>query len=249
MHHEREYCQAHRPAGSSALRPAGDVLHRHPPVPCSAPHRARALGRWPIGYAAPVRAALLALACLLPAAARAAGGHDAVGCAGCHSMHLARGEALFALGPNTTVTDPRTGRPIGSLTALCLACHAEREAGGRGASPVSEHFHHPFSVARPDPRLAQVPPELLRGGRFECVGCHDPHPSNPNHRYLRVAVAGAPTLGGYCGLCHPRRSDRAAARPPVFTSMDERAGAGATAADRRAPAAPDRTAPAPRPAP
>lgn len=198
-----------------------------------------------------MRAALLALACLLPAAVRAAGGHDQVGCAGCHSMHVARGAVLSSLGPNVTVTDPRTGRAVGVLTALCLACHADPEEGGRGAAPVSEHFHHPFSVARPDPRLAQVPPDLLRGGRFECVGCHDPHPSNPNRRYLRVALEGPPTLAGYCGLCHPRKSDRAAARPPTFTSMDERGAPalGATGGPRPAPAARPGTAPAPRPAP
>lgn len=216
-----------------------------------APRARRALGRRPIGYAAPVRAALLALAWLLPAAAGAAGGHDAVGCAGCHSMHVARGVVLSSLAPGATVTDPRTGRSVGALTALCLGCHADPEDGGRGVAPVSEHFPHPFSVARPDARLAQVPPELLRGGRFECVGCHDPHPSNPNRAYLRVAAEGAPTLAGACVLCHPRRSDRAAGRPPVFTSMDERGAAapGATGAPRPAPATPPGTAPAPPRAP
>lgn len=170
-----------------------------------------------------VPALTLALAGLLPLRAAAAGGHDGLGCAGCHSMHLARGEALFALGPNTVVTDPRTGKTMGALTALCLSCHSEREAGGRGASPASEHFHHPFSVARPNPRLAQVPPGLLRDGRFECVGCHDPHPSNPNYRYLRIAVAGSPSLSTLCGLCHPRKADRAQRPPALFDSMDERA--------------------------
>jgi len=171
-----------------------------------------------------VRRLLLALACVWPAVAHPAGGHDAVGCAGCHSAHRARGEALFALAPNTAVLDPRTGKPTGSLTALCLSCHAEREAGGRGTAPVSDHLHHPFSVERPNPRLAQVPASLLRDGRFECVGCHDPHPSNPNYRYLRLPVTGTPTLSALCGVCHPRKADRSGRPPPLFSSMDEQAG-------------------------
>jgi hypothetical protein len=169
-----------------------------------------------------VRIAVLVLAGVLPLGALAAGGHDAVGCAGCHSTHAVKGEAAFALGPNTAVIDPRTGKANGSLSALCLSCHADREDGGRGTLPVSSHFNHPFSVARPNPRLARVPPALLRDGRFECVGCHDPHPSNPNYRYLRIAVTRTPTLAELCSVCHPRKSD-AAGRPPLFDSMDERA--------------------------
>jgi hypothetical protein len=169
-----------------------------------------------------VRIALLVLAVVLPTGSLAAGGHAAIGCAGCHSMHLVRGDALATLAPNTKLVDPRTGKPNLSLSAFCLACHADREDGGRGTMPVSGHFNHPFSVAKPNPRLARVPPELLRDGRFECVGCHDPHPSNPNYRYLRIAVKRSPTLVELCSVCHPRKTD-----PPgparQFSSMDERA--------------------------
>jgi hypothetical protein len=170
-----------------------------------------------------VRVLLLVLAIAFPLGASGSGGHDALGCAGCHSIHAARGEAIFALAPNSKVIDPRTGRASGALTALCLSCHADQDAGGRGTAPVSDHFHHPFSVGPVNPRLAQVPPGLLRGGRFECVGCHDPHPSNPNFRYLRVPVTRTPTLSELCGLCHPRQSDRARPSPALFTSMDEQA--------------------------
>jgi hypothetical protein len=171
-----------------------------------------------------VRLACLLLALLglaAPAGALAFGGHEAIGCAGCHSAHVAKGEALFALGPNTAVVDPRTGKANGSLSALCLSCHADREEGGRGVAPVSNHFNHPFSVAKPNPRLARVPPALLRNGRFECVGCHDPHPSNPNYRYLRIAAKGTPTLSAFCSVCHPRKVDAGRAES-LFTSMDER---------------------------
>jgi hypothetical protein len=170
-----------------------------------------------------VRLALAVLALALPSAPLAAGGHDALGCVGCHSMHAARGEPLLALAPNAKIVDPRTAEPSGTLSGLCLACHAEREDGGRGVAPVSNHFGHPFSRAAVNPKLARVPPELLRGGRFECIGCHDPHPSNPNYRYLRIAVARAPRLSELCGLCHPRKADPAAPIPALFTSMDERA--------------------------
>jgi predicted CXXCH cytochrome family protein len=189
-----------------------------------------------------VRLAVVTLAIALPAAALATGGHDTIGCAGCHSMHAARGEAIFAVGPNTSLLDPRTGKPNMALSALCLSCHADPEDGGRGTASVSGHFHHPFSVEKPNPRLAQVPPELLREGRFECVGCHDPHPSNPNYRYLRIAAAGSPTLAELCRTCHPRKAEPAA-RTGLFSSMDERA---ARTAEPVTPAAPAPVAAPPR---
>jgi hypothetical protein len=170
-----------------------------------------------------VRVVLLLLAVAVPSRSLAMGGHDAVGCAGCHSTHAARGEALFALAPNTSLRDPRTGKANESLSSLCLTCHAETGEGGRGVAPVSNHFHHPFSVAKVNPKLARVPPELLREGRFECIGCHDPHPSNPNYRYLRIAVSRTPTLSELCGVCHPRKADPTAPAPRLFSSMDERA--------------------------
>jgi hypothetical protein len=165
----------------------------------------------------------LALALAVPCAAFAMGGHDAVGCAGCHSAHAVRGAALFALAENRKALDPRTDRPLGPLSALCLSCHADAEEGGRGIAPVSGHLGHPFSLAKVNPRLAKVPPELLRDGRFECVGCHDPHPSNPNYRYLRIAVTRTPTLAELCSVCHPRKADPGAAGAPLFSTMDERA--------------------------
>lgn len=174
-------------------------------------------------YAVAVRLVFLVLAGALPFGSLASGGHDAVGCVGCHSAHAVRGDALFALSPNTTLIDPRTGQAHSSPSALCLSCHADREDGGRGAAPVSNHFQHPFSVAKVNPRLAQVPPELLRNGRFECIACHDPHPSNPNYRYLRIAVTRAPSLSEFCRVCHPRKADAAGRTPSLFTSMDERA--------------------------
>lgn len=165
---------------------------------------------------------VIAVLVAIPPAALAAGGHDRVGCTGCHSMHAAKGEILFAVAPNARMLDPRTGKPHGTISALCLACHAERSEGGLGKAPVSGHLGHPFSLASVNPRLARVPEELLRGGRFECVGCHDPHPSNPNYRYLRIPAAKTPSISELCGICHPRKAAPAARSTPLFSSMDER---------------------------
>jgi predicted CXXCH cytochrome family protein len=75
-----------------------------------------------------------------------------------------------------------------------------------------------------NPRLAKVPPELLRDGHFECVGCHDPHPSNPNFRYLRVSATGkAPSMSEFCSVCHPGKADPNRKAAPLFDSMDETA--------------------------
>jgi hypothetical protein len=170
-----------------------------------------------------VRVALVVLAVILPFRSLAVGGHDAVGCLGCHSAHAAQGAVLAALSPNETLLDARTGKANGSLSAMCLSCHAEPEEGGRGIAPVSQHFNHPFSLAEVNPKVARVPSELLREGRFECVGCHDPHPSNPNYRYLRIAVTRSPVLSELCVVCHPRKADAAARPARLFSSMDERA--------------------------
>jgi predicted CXXCH cytochrome family protein len=166
----------------------------------------------------------LALAVLAAAtAAHAAGGHQKLACRGCHSMHAARGETLASLAPNVKMPEARTGKPHGAPTASCLSCHADAAEGGKGILPVSEHMRHPFSVEQPRPRVAKVPPELLRGGRFECLSCHDPHPSNPNYRYLRIAASSAPSMSQFCSVCHTRKADPNAAQPKLFDSMDERA--------------------------
>lgn len=129
--------------------------------------------------------AVLLLVTIVPSVARSAGGHDSVGCVGCHGL---KG------------VEPTTAR-------FCLTCHGPKEEGGRGILPVSAHVSHPFSLSKIDPRVAKVPQELLRGdGRFECLSCHDPHPSNRNRAYLRVATRGA-EVDAFCAVCHPAKSD------------------------------------------
>ncbi len=190
--------------------------------------------------------ALAVVAAALPISAFAAGGHDSVGCAGCHAIHTAKGEIIFAVAPNKQVVNPKTKQPYTGTTALCLGCHEETSKGGQGYAPVSSHMSHPYGLASVNPKIAKVPPELLReGGRFECLGCHDPHPSNPYYKYLRVDTAKGSKMDAFCSVCHPIKADlgTSAQKAVLFTSMDEtgnrvlapKAGAGAEPA--KAPAA------------
>ena len=135
---------------------------------------------------------LLLFALLAPAAARAAAGHSKIGCTACHTVKKVSGNSAF-----------------------CLQCHATREQGGRDILPVSRHVSHPFDIPSVNPRIAKVPTELLRAdGRFECLSCHDPHPSNANYKYLRIETG--PTgarMEAFCALCHPAKSGQAAGSP------------------------------------
>ena len=160
-----------------------------------------------------------------PVAAFAAGGHDSVGCGGCHSIHAAKGDMIFAVGPNKVAQNAKTKQPYTGTTALCLGCHEESAKGGQGYAPIHANMSHPYGLATVDPKVAKVPPELLRdGGKFECLGCHDPHPSNPNYKYLRVDTGNkGQNLDAFCGVCHPIKADASATanKPVIFTSMDE----------------------------
>lgn len=169
---------------------------------------------------------------LFPLAANAAGAHDAVGCTGCHSIHNAKGEFIFEVPANKKVTDPKTGQPVGGVTALCLGCHMPKEKGGQDIAPVFAHTSHPFAMGEVNAKVANVPAEGMRNGKFAgCVGCHDPHPSNPNHRYLRVDTKGGKDMEAFCAACHSSKADRSAVKNVAFfTSMDERAAPAAPAA-------------------
>jgi predicted CXXCH cytochrome family protein len=180
---------------------------------------------------------IVVLSLLAPAAALAAGGHDSVGCTGCHSLHSAKGNVIFAVAPNTKYLDPKSKQPFSGITALCLACHADSKDGGQGYAPVSRHTSHPFGLANVNPKVAKVPSSLLReNGRFECMGCHDPHPSNPNYKYLRVdAGKKGEHMDAFCGVCHGSKAE-AGQQVALFDSMDETKAGAARAAPAAAPA-------------
>lgn len=158
----------------------------------------------------------------LPALALAAGGHDSLSCTGCHGIHNAKGDIIFAVAPNKTAVNPRTKKADTGVTALCLGCHETN--GGMGIKPVSGKSSHPWGIS-PNSRIAAVPQEVLRGGKLECVGCHDPHPSNPNYRYLRTATKGGAKMADFCSLCHSSKSGKKVSSSGMFNSMDERQGA------------------------
>ena len=127
-----------------------------------------------------VRGLALAVIAALPLSSFAAGGHDSVGCTGCHSIHTAKGDIIFAVTANKQVVNPKTKQPYAGTTALCLGCHEESSKGGQGYAPISAHMSHPYGLASVDPKIAKVPPELLReGGRFECLGLPRPASVEP----------------------------------------------------------------------
>ncbi len=154
--------------------------------------------------------------------ASAFGPHDGLNCTGCHAIHTAKGDLIFAVDPNRKALNPRTKEPFGGVTALCLGCHETADNGGLGIRPVSASHSHPFDVA-PDPKKATVPEMALRDGKLECVSCHDPHPSNPNYRYLRVDTEKGTNMAVFCAMCHRSKVDpNTSADIKIFSSMDER---------------------------
>ena len=177
---------------------------------------------------------------MLPLAAHAAGAHDTVGCTGCHSIHNAKGDFIFEVPANKKVTDPKTGQPVTGVTALCLGCHQPKDKGGQDIAPVFAHSSHPFATSDVNPKVANVPGEGMRNGKFAgCVGCHDPHPSNPNYRYLRVDTQNGKNIEKFCAACHSSKADASSVQNVAFfTSMDERAGAQRPAAAKPAAPAP-----------
>lgn len=159
----------------------------------------------------------------------AAGNHEGLACTGCHDIHAAKGPIIFAVEANKVAKSPKSKQTFSGVTALCLGCHAAPENGGMGIKPISQHTTHPFGD-KPEPKIARVPRSLLRDGKMDCVSCHDPHPSNPNYRYLRTDTKGGAEMQFFCAICHPAKADSKTAKTAtqsskVFTSMDEVKGA------------------------
>ncbi len=171
---------------------------------------------------------LLVASLAAPVAALAAGGHDVLTCTGCHGIHTAKEEKLiFAVSPNTKDINPRTKKPYSSITALCLSCHETTDKGGQDIIPIKGHMSHPFNIniKEINPKIANVPASSLRDGVFDCVGCHDPHPSNPNYRYLLVDTQNGARMDVFCSVCHSAKVDpKSLDTKPLFSSMDQRKG-------------------------
>lgn len=164
-------------------------------------------------------AVFFAVLFLLPVLAFGAGKHDMLMCTGCHSIHDAKGALIFAVDPNKTAVNPRTKKPYEGVTALCIGCH--ETTGGMGIAPVTGMKSHPYGMT-PNPKVATVPESLMKNGQLECTGCHDPHPSNTNHKYLRVDTSGGSKMQNFCSLCHSSKSGIKIPEDKIFSSMDER---------------------------
>ncbi|WP_025321247.1 cytochrome c3 family protein [Deferrisoma camini] len=136
-------------------------------------------------------------------AAWAYGPHDP-NCVECHSIHYAKGRAILAVAPNTAEKNPATGKNAADDAALCLGCHNEDE----GIIPIHLAQTHPVGMK---PKKVKVPADLLRkDGTLGCTSCHNPHPSNPNYKYLRGTVAKGSELGKFCAICHGDKVDKGA---------------------------------------
>lgn len=173
----------------------------------------------------------------VPAFVFAAGAHDGLNCVGCHGIHNAKGEIIFAVEPNKKALNPKTNQPFTGITALCLGCHETIDRGGMGIAAVSAKHSHPYGV-KANPKVATVPDVFLRNGNLDCVGCHDPHPSNPNYKYLRVDTSKGAKMGEFCAMCHASKASAAAKNMKIFDSMDERKASPAPAAAPAATPAP-----------
>lgn len=154
-----------------------------------------------------LRLAVLASLCvlLLAATAMAYGPHDE-NCAECHSIHVAKGANLAAVAAPQEKY-PTTGEALKGSDAFCMGCHNK----GTGIMPVDLHKTHPVGVT---PKKARVPAgNLSAGGTFGCMSCHDPHPANPNYKYLVVDTRNGKEMGKFCSYCHPSQAAPAGAAP------------------------------------
>lgn len=159
---------------------------------------------------------------LLPTSVMAAGPHEGLTCAGCHAPHAAKGDLIFAVSPNLKDVNKRTGQPNSGTTALCLGCHQAPDKGGIGIKPIESHISHPYGLSSVNSKVAHVPAEFLKDGKFECTACHDPHPSNPNYKYLRIDTSGGAKMDRFCAGCHAKKADAKQSQGlEFFSSMDE----------------------------
>ncbi|MBU1229921.1 MAG: cytochrome C [Proteobacteria bacterium] len=139
------------------------------------------------------------IVCLAGVAA-AEGPHD-MQCMDCHTTHYSKGSYAFGVQPKVEMNPARTrtSSDVDAIDALCLGCHNEET----GIKPIKMHTSHPTSVR---PIFAKVPPKLLWDGKLTCVSCHNPHPSNANHKYLVVPTSKGSSMGTFCAVCHPDQS-------------------------------------------
>ena len=160
----------------------------------------------------------------------AKGPHDDITCLACHSAHFAVDDKIFAV-KNKKMINPRNGKSLEGLVARnCLGCHELQQFGGAGIRPVHLHTTHPIGI-KPNPKIADVPDNLLKNGKLDCISCHEPHPSNQNFMYLRVKTNQGSSIQNFCVTCHSVKGDMSAMgikdakSIKVFSAMDQSKGA------------------------
>lgn len=137
---------------------------------------------------------------LVPTGLLAFGPHDNE-CVECHGIHTAQGARLIAVEPYEA-DNPNTGTSVRDVSSLCLGCHSEQG----GVLEIDLMKTHPIGII---PKRAQPPRENLSvDGTLTCTSCHDPHPSNPNYKYLRAEVTGYSDMGNFCQICHPEKREQ-----------------------------------------
>lgn len=156
---------------------------------------------------------LFALIFVVTGKSFAYGPHDE-NCVECHSIHQAKGDRLAAVAsPSEKYL---TGEPVKGVDAFCLGCHNKNV----GILPIEMHKTHPVGIT---PKKAKVPAtNLSANGTFTCTSCHDPHPSNPNYKYLIIDTKGGKDLGKFCSYCHPAQASPVRAEAPAPASAPKK---------------------------
>lgn len=129
-------------------------------------------------------------------------------CKICHGVY-SRLEFL-SVKPNKSAINPITGRPMGRIGSLCLACHSKE--GGLGILPIDPKKTHPLEVL-PSQKVT-APKEALKygysdeEGKLTCLSCHEPHPlKNKNYKFLRFDPGpNSSKINPFCAICHPEKS-------------------------------------------
>ena len=71
------------------------------------------------------------------------GPHEGLDCLGCHDPHYAKAMKLFKVN-NPSHPNPRTGKNVDGVSALCLGCHNLGETG----SPIAYHSDTPLFIQK-----------------------------------------------------------------------------------------------------
>jgi len=144
---------------------------------------------------------VVATLCVLMLTCVAWAQHDE-NCVDCHSIHYSKSAKMLMANEPDVSENSHTKKPLEGVDAMCMGCHS-----GDGGPEIAVMDTHPVGMV---PIKVKVPVERLRDGKITCMGCHDPHPSNTNYKYLVVDTNEGANLFKFCGLCHDDKTKKAA---------------------------------------